>query len=50
LRARVKEIKGRKVTVSVTLSAAGKICAKGEELFIQLQQWSVQTGYPKPID
>ena len=49
LRAKVKEIKGRKVTVCVTLSAEGMICAKGEELFIQLQQWSVQTGYPKPI-
>jgi acyl-coenzyme A thioesterase PaaI-like protein len=50
LRARVKEIKGRKVSVSVTLSAAGEICAKGEELFVQLQQWSVQTGYPKPVE
>lgn len=50
LRARAKEIKGRKVTVSVTLSVDGKLCATGEELFIQLQQWSVQTGYPKPID
>lgn len=50
LRAKVKEVKGRKVTVSVTLSANGEVCAKGEELFIQLQQWSVQTGYPKPID
>ena len=50
LRARAKEIKGRKVTVSVTLSVEGKVCATGEELFVQLQQWSVQTGYPKPID
>lgn len=51
LRARVTEIKGRSVTVSVTLSAGGKICAKGEEVFVQLHdQWSVQTGYPKPID
>jgi len=50
LRARILEIKDRKVTVSVTLSAEGEICAKGEELFIQLQRWSVQTGYPKPID
>jgi hypothetical protein len=49
LRAKVKEINGRKVTVSVTLSAGGEICAKGEELFIQLEQWSVQTGYPRPI-
>jgi acyl-coenzyme A thioesterase PaaI-like protein len=36
LRGRVVEIKGRKVTVSVTLSAEGVICAKGEELLIQL--------------
>lgn len=50
LRAKVTEIKGRKVRVSVTLSAGGEICARGEELFVQLQQWSVQTGYPKPID
>jgi acyl-coenzyme A thioesterase PaaI-like protein len=49
LRAKVKEINGRKVTVSVTLSAGGEICAKGEELFIHLEQWSVQTGYPRPI-
>ncbi|HTZ39208.1 MAG TPA: PaaI family thioesterase [Syntrophales bacterium] len=51
LRARVTEIKGRRVTVSVTLSANGVVCAKGEEIFVQLQdQWSVQTGYPKPLD
>jgi acyl-coenzyme A thioesterase PaaI-like protein len=37
LRARAVEIKGRKVTVSVTLSAGGVLCAKGEELFIQIQ-------------
>jgi len=50
LRARVVEIQDRKVTVRVTLSAGGTLCARGEELYIQLQQWSVQTGYPKPID
>jgi acyl-coenzyme A thioesterase PaaI-like protein len=50
LRGRVLEIKGRKVTVSVTLSAEGVVCAKGEELFIQLQEWSIRTGYPKPIE
>ncbi len=50
LRGVATHIEGRKVTVSVTLSAKGEICARGEELFIQLQQWSVQTGYPKPID
>lgn len=37
LRARVMEIKGRKVTVSVTLSAEGALCAKGEEIFVQLK-------------
>ena len=36
LRGRVVEIKGRKVTVSVTLSAEGVICAKGEEILVQL--------------
>jgi len=36
LRGRVVEIKGRKVTVSVTLSAEGVVCAKGEELLVQL--------------
>jgi acyl-coenzyme A thioesterase PaaI-like protein len=36
LRGRVLEIKGRKVTVSVTLSAEGVICAKGEEILVQL--------------
>jgi len=51
LRATVKEIKGREVTVSVTLSAAGEVCARGEELFVQLpSQWSVFTGYPKMIE
>lgn len=37
LRGRIVEIKGRKVTVSVTLSAEGVICAKGEEILVQLQ-------------
>jgi acyl-coenzyme A thioesterase PaaI-like protein len=35
LRGRILEIKGRKVTVSVTLSAEGVICAKGEEILVQ---------------
>jgi acyl-CoA thioesterase FadM len=37
LRGRILEIKGRKVTVSVTLSAEGAICAKGEEILVQIQ-------------
>jgi acyl-coenzyme A thioesterase PaaI-like protein len=35
LRGRVKEMKGRKVVVSVTLSAANQICARGEVITIQ---------------
>lgn len=38
LRARILEIKGRKVTVSVTLSVRGEVCAKGEEIFVQLRE------------
>jgi acyl-CoA thioesterase FadM len=36
LRGRILEIKGRKVTVSVTLSAEGVVCAKGGEILIQI--------------
>ncbi|MGZ6222842.1 MAG: PaaI family thioesterase [Syntrophales bacterium] len=38
VRGRVKEIKGRKVTVSVTLSAEGEIRAKGEVIMVQLPE------------
>lgn len=38
IRGRVKEIKGRKVTVSVTLSAEGEIRAKGEVLMVQIPE------------
>lgn len=34
----VKEIQGRKVTVSVTLSAEGEIRAKGEALLVQIPE------------
>ncbi|MBF0469093.1 MAG: PaaI family thioesterase [Desulfamplus sp.] len=36
LRGTIKEIKGKKVTVAVTLSANEKICAKGELIMIQI--------------
>lgn len=36
VRGKVKEIKGRKVTISLTLSAAGDICARGEAVMVQL--------------
>jgi acyl-coenzyme A thioesterase PaaI-like protein len=36
VRARVKEIKGRKVVVTSTLSANGEICARGEVVAVQI--------------
>jgi acyl-CoA thioesterase FadM len=36
IRARVKEIKGRKVVVSATLSAQGEVCARGEVVAVQV--------------
>jgi acyl-coenzyme A thioesterase PaaI-like protein len=38
LRGRVKEIKGRKVVVSTTLSAEGEICARGEVVTVQMPE------------
>lgn len=38
LRSQVKEIKGRKVVVSTTLSVRGEICARGEVVAVQLQE------------
>jgi acyl-coenzyme A thioesterase PaaI-like protein len=37
VRGKVIEIKGRKVTVELTLSAAGTLCAKGSMLYIQIK-------------
>ncbi len=42
LRARVKEIKGRKVTINVTLTAAGEVRAQGEAILVQLPEESRQ--------
>jgi acyl-coenzyme A thioesterase PaaI-like protein len=36
IRGKVKEIKGRKVVVSATLSADGEICARGEVVAVQM--------------
>jgi acyl-coenzyme A thioesterase PaaI-like protein len=36
VRARVKEIKGRKVVVESTLSAQGEVCARGEVVAVQM--------------
>jgi acyl-coenzyme A thioesterase PaaI-like protein len=36
IRGRVKEVKGRKVTVEATLSAEGKVCARGQVIAVQV--------------
>ena len=38
LRGRVREIKGRKVTVAVELKANGNLCAKGEVVTVQMPE------------
>ncbi len=36
VRARVKEIKGRKVVLSATVSAEGEVCARGQVVAVQM--------------
>ncbi|MBW2072848.1 MAG: PaaI family thioesterase [Deltaproteobacteria bacterium] len=38
LRARVEELKGRKVVVAVTLSARGELCARGRVVTVQMPE------------
>jgi len=38
LRARVTEIKGRKVVIASTLSAAGEVCARGDVVCVQMPE------------
>ena len=38
IRGKVKEIKGRKVVVTSTLSANGEICARGEVVAVQMPE------------
>jgi acyl-coenzyme A thioesterase PaaI-like protein len=38
LRGNVKEIKGRKVIVDITLSAKGNVCVKGEVVVVQIPE------------
>jgi acyl-coenzyme A thioesterase PaaI-like protein len=38
VRARVKEVKGRKVVVAATLSAEGEVCAEGEVVAVQVPE------------
>jgi acyl-CoA thioesterase FadM len=41
LRSIVKEIKGRKVIVKVTVSSGETLCAKGEGVYVQLRDESL---------
>jgi acyl-CoA thioesterase FadM len=38
IRGRIKEIKGRKVVVTSTLSAEGVVCARGEVVAIEIPE------------
>lgn len=44
IRAKVKEIKGRKVAVAATLSAEGKVCARGEVVAVQMPEHLIPSG------
>ena len=41
IRAKVKEIKGRKVVITLTLSAKGNVCARGEVVAVQMPEGMV---------
>jgi acyl-CoA thioesterase FadM len=38
IRAQVKEVKGRRVTMAATLSAGGEVCARGEVVAVQMPE------------
>jgi acyl-CoA thioesterase FadM len=38
IRGQVKEIKGRKVVISTTLSAGGEVCARGEVVAVRMPE------------
>ena len=46
VRGRVKELKGRKVVVSATVLAEGKVCARGQVLAVQMPEHMMTKGEP----
>ena len=46
VRGRVKEIKGRKVVVSATVSAEGEVCARGQVVAVQMPEHMMAQGKP----
>lgn len=49
VRGKIKEIKGRKVVVTTTLTAGGEICARGEVVAVQMPEHLLPSDdVPKP--
>ena len=46
VRATVKEIKGRKIVVTASLSAQGEVCARGEVVAVQVPENMFPAGGP----
>lgn len=44
IRARVTELKGRKVVMQATLSAEGQVCAQGEVVAVQMPEYLAEQG------
>jgi acyl-coenzyme A thioesterase PaaI-like protein len=44
IRGKIKEIKGRKVVVSATVSAGGEMCARGEVVAVKMPEQMMPTG------
>lgn len=48
IRARVTELKGRKVVMETTLSAEGQVCARGEVVAVQMPENLMEQKSPEP--
>ncbi len=49
LRGQIKEIKGRKVVVAITLAAGDEVCARGEVVAVQVpERFVLDLATPKP--
>jgi len=44
VRGKVEEVKGRKVVVSTTVAAEGKICARGEVVAVKMPENMIPKG------
>ena len=46
IRGKVREMKGRKVVVSATVSAEGKVCARGEVVAVKMPSYMIRNEEP----